>query len=149
MITEVYEIKAIKNERIALTPIQKLTDFKDKMKGGNILLSAGAEGDGTTDGIPEMSVHYVEMEPGGEVTPHVHNRTEVYVFLTGKAIVMTGDEIIEITTGDVALAPIGTPHAIKVIGSDPLRFYAFNSPPASTCPMEPASEEVLWKWKQH
>ena len=49
MITEVYEIKAIKNERIALTPIQKLTDFKDKMKGGNILLSAGAEGDGTTD----------------------------------------------------------------------------------------------------
>ena len=129
-------------------PIKKFADFKEMMKGGNILLSAATEGDGTTDGIPEMSVHYVEMEPGGEVTPHVHNRVEVYLFLTGRAKVMTGDEIEEVTTGDVAMAPIGTPHGIKVIGSEPLRFYAFNSPPASTCPMKDAPEEVLWKWNQ-
>jgi len=129
-------------------PIQKITDFKERMTGANILLSAAPGGDGTTDGIPEMSVHYNEMQPGGEVTPHVHNRTEVYVFLTGRAMVMTGDEIAEVTTGDVALAPIGTPHAIKVIGNDPLRFYSFNSPPASSCPMQTAPEEVLWKWKR-
>ena len=129
-------------------PIQKFTDFKERMKGENILLSAAPGGDGTTDGIPEMSVNYVEMEPGGEVHPHIHNRAEVYVFLTGRAIVMSGDEISEVTTGDVALAPIGTPHAIKVIGSEPLRYYAFNAPPASTCPMEDAPEEILWKWKR-
>ena len=128
-------------------PIRKLTEFKERMKRGSVLLSSDPGGDGTTDGIPEMSANYVEMEPGGEVRPHTHNRVEVYVFLTGRAIVMTGDDIAEVTTGDVALAPIGTPHAIKVIGSEPLRFYAFNAPPASTCPMVDAPEEVLWKWK--
>lgn len=129
-------------------PIRKLTDFKEQMKGGSILLSAIPGGNGMVDSIPQMSASYVEMEAGKEVRPHVHNRAEVYVFLTGRAVVMTGDEIAEVTTGDVALAPIGTPHAIKVIGSETLRFYAFNAPPASTCPMQDAPEEVLWRWKR-
>ena len=125
-------------------PVKKFTDFS--MKGGNTALSAGP--DGKTDLMPEMSVNYVELEPGNEVRPHTHNRVEVYLFLAGRAMVMTGSDISEVTTGDVAVAPIGTPHAIKVIGTDPLRFYAFNSPPASTCPMTDAPEEYLWKWKR-
>ena len=129
-------------------PIKKYHEFKEQMKGKNILLSAAPGGDGTTDGIPEMSVSYIEMQPGDVVQPHTHNRVEVYLFLTGRAVVMTGDEIAEVTTGDVALAPIGTAHAIRVIGNEPLRFYAFNAPPASTCPMVPASEEILWKWNK-
>ena len=128
-------------------PIQKISDFIQHMKSNAMLLSAAEGSDGTVDGIPEMSVTYVELKPGEQVNPHTHNRAEVYVFLTGRAMVMTGDEITEVTTGDVALAPIGTPHAIKVMGGEPLRFYAFNSPPASTCPVVPAPEEYLWKWK--
>ena len=129
-------------------PIKKITDFKSRMTGANILLSAVQDGDEKTDLTPEMSLHYNELAPGSEVRPHVHNRVEAYIFLTGRAKVMTGDEIEEVTTGDVAIAPRGTPHAIKVIGSEPLRFYAVNSPPASTCPMQEAAEEVLWKWNQ-
>ncbi|MFC1551661.1 cupin domain-containing protein [Candidatus Latescibacterota bacterium] len=127
-------------------PINKLIEFKHQMSGPNILLSAALGGDGTTDGIPEMSVHYVEMQPGEEVHPHTHNRVEVYIFLTGRARVMTGSDIEDVTTGDIAMAPIGVPHGIKVIGTEPLRFYALNSPPASSCPTREASEEVLWKW---
>lgn len=128
--------------------IKKYGEFVEQMKEGNILLSAAQENSGTTDSIPQMSVNYIELQPGEEIRPHTHNRAEVYVFLTGKAIVMTGDEILEVSTGDVALAPIGTPHAIKVLGSDPFRFFAFNSPPASTCSMVEAPEEYLWKWNQ-
>ena len=130
-------------------PIKKITDFQKKLSGSNILLSAAPDSDGIMDLMPEMSVHYNEMQPGIEVRPHTHNRVEVYLFLTGRAKVMAGDEIEEVTTGDVAIAPIGTPHGIKVIGNEPLRFYSFNSPPASTCPMKEAPEEVLWKWNQH
>jgi len=129
-------------------PIKKITDFQNRLSGPNILLSAAPDSGGKTDLMPEMSVHYNELKPGAEVRPHTHNRVEVYLFLTGRARVMTGDEIEEVTTGDVAIAPIGTPHGIKVVGNEPLRFYAFNSPPASTCPMEEAPEEVLWKWNQ-
>ena len=127
-------------------PISKLIEFKNMMTGPNILLSAENGSDGKIDGISEMSVHYVEMQPGEEVRPHIHNRVETYIFLTGRARVMTGSEIEDVTTGDIAMAPIGTPHGIKVIGNEPLRFYAFNSPPASSCPMQEASEEVLCKW---
>ena len=129
-------------------PIKKITNFKEQMTGPNILLSSDPDSDGNVDLMPEMSVHYNELEPGTQVRPHTHNRVEVYLFLTGRARVMTGDEIEEVTTGDVAIAPIGVPHAIKVIGTEPLRFYAFNSPPASTCPMNEAPEEVLWKWNK-
>ncbi|MFC1541647.1 cupin domain-containing protein [Candidatus Latescibacterota bacterium] len=121
-------------------------EFKNLMDGPNILLSGESESNGATDEIPEMSVHYVEMQAGEEVRPHTHNRVEVYLFLTGRARVMTGNEIRDVTTGDIAMAPIGTPHGIKVIGNESLRFYAFNAPPASSCPLKEASEEVLWKW---
>ena len=126
-------------------PIKKLSDFQKALAGPNILLSSQPD-DPKLDLTPEMSIHYNEMKPGSEVRPHVHNRVEAYLFLTGRAKVMTGDQIEEVTTGDVAIAPIGTPHGIKVIGNEPLRFYSFNAPPASTCPMTPAAEEVLWKW---
>ncbi len=125
-------------------PIRKIIEFKPNMTGPNILLSAAA--DGTIKGISEMSIHYVEMQPGEEVHPHTHNRTEVYIFLTGRARVMTGTDIEDVTTGDVAMAPAGLPHAIKVVGADPLRYYAFNAPPASSTPIQEASEDILWKW---
>ena len=88
-------------------PIKKITDFQKQLTGPNILLSAAPGSDSQKDLMPEMSVHYNEMKPGEEVRPHTHNRVEVYLFLTGRAKVMTGDEIEEVTTGDVAIAPIG------------------------------------------
>ena len=82
-------------------PIKKISDFIQQMTGSTILLSASEGSGGSVDGIPEMSVTYVELKPGEEVNPHTHNRAEVYVFLTGRAKVMTGAEITEVTTGDV------------------------------------------------
>ncbi|MFC1541636.1 cupin domain-containing protein [Candidatus Latescibacterota bacterium] len=122
-------------------PIKKINEFQGQ--DGGVLLSGNAEG---KDLMPEMSVHFMTLKPGNDVSPHVHDRVEVYVFLSGKAKVMTGDEIKEVSTGDVAIAPIGTPHAIQVLGNEPLLFYALNSPPASTCPMEAASEEIIAKF---
>jgi mannose-6-phosphate isomerase-like protein (cupin superfamily) len=129
-------------------PIKKLTDIIAAKTGANVLITADPAGEGTTDHVPQLSMHYVELPPGGEVAPHTHDRVEVYLFLTGRARVMTGDEIEEVTTGDVAYAPIGVPHGIKVIGSEPLRFYAFNAPPASTAPVVSAENDVLWRWNR-
>jgi mannose-6-phosphate isomerase-like protein (cupin superfamily) len=127
-------------------PIQKFAEFTAAMQGNSVFLSAAP--DGKSNLCPEASVSFIEMQPGGEVKPHTHDRVEMYLFLTGRAKALAGNEIKEVTTGDVLIAPIGAPHALKVIGSDPLRYYAFNAPPASTCPMVPAPEEVLWRWNQ-
>jgi mannose-6-phosphate isomerase-like protein (cupin superfamily) len=125
--------------------IKKIAEFKKLMKGNSILLSASP--DGIHDAIPEMSTHYNERKPGDEVRPHFHNRVEVFVFLSGKAVVMAGEDIALVSTGDVALTPIGTPHAIKVIGSEPLGYFAFNSPPSSMHPKLDASKEFVEKWE--
>ena len=127
-------------------PILKFSEFTAAMNGNAAFLSAGP--DGKSNLAPEASLHYTEMKPGDEVKPHTHNRVEMYVFLTGRAKALAGDVITEVTTGDALVAPIGTPHALKVIGNEPLRYYSFNSPPASSCPMISAPEEVLWKWNQ-
>jgi mannose-6-phosphate isomerase-like protein (cupin superfamily) len=127
-------------------PVKKFTEFSNNLQNGSAFLSAAP--DGKTDSIPEASVSYIEMPSGGEVRPHTHNRVEVYVFLTGRATAMAGETITEVSTGDVLIAPIGTAHALRVIGSEPLRYYAFNAPPASTCPMVPAPEEIQWKWNK-
>lgn len=128
-------------------PILKYGEFTGAMQGNSAFLSAGP--DGKSDLMPEGSLAYIEMKPGDEVNPHTHNRVEMYVILTGRAKALAGDVITEVTTGDVLIAPIGTAHALKVIGNEPLRYYAFNTPPASTCPMVTAPEEILWKWKQN
>ncbi|MFC1551477.1 cupin domain-containing protein [Candidatus Latescibacterota bacterium] len=123
-------------------PIKKISDFQGQ--AGAVFLSADAD---DKDLMPEMSLHFMTLTADTPVKPHVHDRVEIYIFLSGKAKVMTGDEIKEVSTGDVAMAPIGTPHAIQVLGDEPLMFYALNSPPASTCPMEPASEDVIAKFE--
>ncbi len=125
--------------------IKKMSDFKRLMKGNSILLSATP--DGSHDAIPEMSTHYNERKPGEEVKPHYHNRVEVYVFVSGKALVMAGEDLALVSTGDVAIAPVGVSHAIKVIGSEPLGYFACNSPPSSLHPMLDAPKEIVEKWE--
>ncbi len=125
--------------------IRKMADFKRMMKGDSILLSAAL--DGVHDAIPEMSTHYNEKKPGDEVKPHFHNRVEVYLFVSGKALAMAGEDIALVSTGDVAIAPIGVSHAIKVIGSEPLAYFALNSPPSSMHPMLDAPKEIVEKWE--
>ena len=122
--------------------IKKINEFQGQ--DGPVFLSANADG---SDLMPEMSVHFMTLKAGETVSPHAHNRVEVYVFLSGTAKVMTGDEIKEVSTGDVAIAPIGTPHAIQVLGDEPLLFYAINSTPSSTCPMEAASDDVIKRFE--
>lgn len=123
-------------------PIKKINEFQGQ--DGAVFLSANADG---ADLMPEMSIHFMTLTADKPITPHVHNRVEIYVFLSGRAKVMTGDEIKEVSTGDVAYAPIGTPHAIHVLGDDPLLFYAINSPPSSTCAMEAASDDVIKRFE--
>jgi mannose-6-phosphate isomerase-like protein (cupin superfamily) len=129
-------------------PIRKINEFTEAMTEGNILLTGESLAAGEKNAIPELSINYVVMNPGQEVKPHTHRRTEAYIILTGRAMVMCGHDIMEATTGDVVIAPTGTPHAIMVLGNERLRFYAVNSPPAETAPVEPALEEYLWKWKR-
>jgi mannose-6-phosphate isomerase-like protein (cupin superfamily) len=63
------------------------------------------------------------------VRPHLHRTHTEHVFvLDGTAEMMLGDSTRTIRTGDVILITPGTPHAVKVTSSAPLRVISIQSP---------------------
>lgn len=56
--------------------------------------------------------------PGQSQHVHAHpNAAKVYVILEGTARVTVGDQVQEITSGEVAFAPRGVAHGMEVVGS--------------------------------
>ncbi len=63
------------------------------------------------------------------VRPHLHRTHTEHVFvLDGTAEMMLGDSTRTIASGDAILIPPGTPHAVKVTSSTPLRVISVQSP---------------------
>ena len=63
------------------------------------------------------------------VRPHLHRTHTEHVFvLDGTAEMMLGDSTRAIKAGDVILIAPGTPHAVKVTSSVPLRVISVQSP---------------------
>lgn len=64
-----------------------------------------------------------------EVKPHVHVYHTEHVFvLDGEGLMRTGDVERTVKSGDVIIIPAGTVHAVKVIGTSPLRVVSVQSP---------------------
>ena len=126
-------------------PIRKLAEIKDKKEGELIQFPCGPKP--SYRSIP-VSLSYLEFPPGGTLKAHTHDRFEIYIVMTGRAKMMAGDDIREVGPGDVLIAPIGTTHAVKVIGDRPLGYYALNSPPLATAPMVLSPAEVQKKFDE-
>ena len=121
-------------------PIRTIAEMKANKAGENILLPRSASC--SPNDMTEVSLGYSEVPPGGTIRAHTHNRLEVYIVVSGQARMMAGDDIREVSAGDVLIAPSGAAHAVRVIGDQPLVYYALNSPPAATEPMQDAPAEM-------
>lgn len=58
---------------------------------------------------------------------HVEHSETIYV-LEGKGLFQLGDQSIEIIAGDYIRVPKGTPHAVKVLSSIPLKIISVQAP---------------------
>ena len=53
------------------------------------------------------------LEPGQAQTPHAHDaQDKIYVVVEGRGQVTLGDAVAPVATGEVVVAPAGTPHGI-------------------------------------
>jgi mannose-6-phosphate isomerase-like protein (cupin superfamily) len=126
-------------------PIRTKSEMKAN-KGGEIIpLPAGNSAQACTF---DVGLGYSEVPVGGTVRAHTHDRLEVYIVISGRAKMMAGDDIRQVSAGDVLIAPIGAAHAIQTIGNEPLVYYALNSPPAATAPMVDVPAEVQKKFDE-
>jgi len=57
-----------------------------------------------------FSLQVMRLEPGDEDPMHAHAEEEIYVINTGEATLVTEDESVEVTAGDVVHLGSGTDH---------------------------------------
>ena len=79
---------------------------------------------------PAFSVHRVRVEPGAEISPHVHDGSAETFFIlsgTGCFIWATGD--VPCGPGSLGVAPAGFRHGIRNTGTEALDLLAIFSPP--------------------
>lgn len=66
---------------------------------------------------------------GARTLLHRHRATEeLYHIVAGEGILTLGAETLEVSPGDTALIPPGTPHCIEATGAGPLRILCCCSP---------------------
>ena len=77
--------------------------------------------DAQTTGIEGVTVGTVRIDVGAENPVHIHpNCAEIILFITGTVEHVVGDELVEMSQGDVLIVPAGMPHKARNIGSGPV-----------------------------
>jgi quercetin dioxygenase-like cupin family protein len=72
-------------------------------------------------GDVNVSFFLVDSPPGGGPVLHTHPYEEIFVTLEGEATFTVGDATIEVSAGQIVVAPAGVPHKFVNSGSGPLR----------------------------
>jgi mannose-6-phosphate isomerase-like protein (cupin superfamily) len=76
---------------------------------------------GADHGSLPVSLLFVDVAPGRGPAWHQHDYTELFIVLDGEATVDVGDERVVAHSGQVIVAPAGTPHRFTNTGSTHLR----------------------------
>ena len=67
-------------------------------------------------GADEVSVIRQRQEPGAVGPPHLHDREEVMVQLSGSARVAVGGEVFELSPGDALIVAPNAEHRVEGVG---------------------------------
>lgn len=84
-------------------------------------LPNGGEFEGYRFGNLGFSVIRVELEPGRGPKLHRHDYPEVFVVIEGRAVYTLGEETVEVSGGQIVIAPAGVPHTFANAGPGVLR----------------------------
>ena len=68
-----------------------------------------------------VSFIVVDAPPGSGPRLHRHHYEEVFVVQEGSATFTAGDEVVEVSGGQVVVVPAGVPHKFVNSGTGPLR----------------------------
>jgi quercetin dioxygenase-like cupin family protein len=72
-------------------------------------------------GDVNVSFFLVDCPPGGGAVLHTHPYQEIFITLEGNATFTVGDDTIEVSAGQIVVAPAGVPHKFVNSGNGPLR----------------------------
>jgi mannose-6-phosphate isomerase-like protein (cupin superfamily) len=76
----------------------------------------------------ELSVTWVDVEPGGEQKPHSHGPQQVYVITRGTGRMKVGDDERDVGVGHMVFIPSNTEHGIVNTGDEVLTYVSAATP---------------------
>ena len=76
---------------------------------------------GPEDGVRELFVEELRLEPGAGIPLHQHPVVEAFVVLEGTLTVRLGEEVAVVAAEETVAIPPGTPHALANRGAEPAR----------------------------
>ena len=76
----------------------------------------------------ELSITWVDVEPGGEQKPHSHGPQQVYVITRGSGRMKVGDDERDVSEGQMVFIPPDTEHGIANTGDDVLTYVSAATP---------------------
>jgi quercetin dioxygenase-like cupin family protein len=71
---------------------------------------------------PNFALRKFSMEPGGGMPLHTNQVEHEQYVLRGRARVVIGTEILEVTKDDAVFIPGGVPHSYEALGDEPFEF---------------------------
>jgi mannose-6-phosphate isomerase-like protein (cupin superfamily) len=76
----------------------------------------------------ELSVTWVDVEPGSEQKPHSHGPQQVYVITRGGGRMRVGDDELDVRAGHMVFIPPNTEHGIVNTGDEVLTYVSAATP---------------------
>lgn len=104
-----------------------LSESPRHLRGGQISYLLLTEGEAASR---NLSITWVEGEPGSEQLPHAHPDSEqVYVIVSGRGLMHVAGEEQEVGPGTLVFIPKNAQHRIRNVGSEKLSYVSATSPP--------------------
>ena len=76
----------------------------------------------------EMSITWVDVEPGAQQPPHSHDPQQVYVITRGSGRMRVGDDERDVAAGHMVFIPKNTEHGIVNTGDEVLTYVSAATP---------------------
>jgi mannose-6-phosphate isomerase-like protein (cupin superfamily) len=96
-----------------------------------------SRGDGLTSAVlhsartaaeTDLTVTWVEVEPGARQVRHSHDPEQVYVVVAGEGEMFVGDDRRPVAAGDLVYVPPNTDHGIENTGETVLEYVSAATP---------------------
>jgi len=76
----------------------------------------------------ELTITWVDVEPGACQVTHEHDPEQVYVILSGTGVMTVGDEQRAVAAGELVHIPATTEHGLENTGDRPLEYVSAATP---------------------